>query len=71
MQIALKYLKNTEVNIDNVLIMVEDFNIRNCSWDPNFCYYSSYKNTLIDIVDSLYLELSEPTIFILTKYLDN
>jgi len=25
---ALKYLKNTEVNIDNVLIMTGDFNIR-------------------------------------------
>ena len=25
---ALKYLKNTEVNIDNILIMTSDFNIR-------------------------------------------
>jgi len=25
---ALKYLKNTEVNIDNILVMTGDFNIR-------------------------------------------
>ena len=30
-QSALKYLKNTEVNINNVLIMTGDFNIRDCS----------------------------------------
>ena len=29
-QSALKYLKDTEVNIDNVLIMTGDFNIRDC-----------------------------------------
>ena len=28
-QLALKYLENTEVNINNVLIMTGDFNIRN------------------------------------------
>ena len=27
-QIALKYLKNTETNISNVIIMIGDFNIR-------------------------------------------
>ena len=26
--LALKYLKDTEVNINNVLVMIEDFNIR-------------------------------------------
>jgi len=30
-QIALKYLKNTEVNIYNVLVMTSDFNIRDSS----------------------------------------
>jgi len=29
-QSALKYLKDTKVNIDNVLIMTRDFNIRDC-----------------------------------------
>ena len=31
----LKYLKDTEVNINNILIMTEDFNIRDCLWDPS------------------------------------
>ena len=30
-QLALKYLKDTEVNINNVLIITDDFNIRNSS----------------------------------------
>ena len=25
---ALKYLKNTEVNIDNIIVMIRNFNIR-------------------------------------------
>ena len=52
LQTALKYLKNTEVNIDNVLVMTEDFNIWDCRWDPDFHYHSSHRNTLIEIVDS-------------------
>ena len=28
-QSTLKYLKNTEVNLNNIIIMTEDFNIRN------------------------------------------
>ena len=30
---ALKYLKDTEVNIDNVFLMTGDFNIRDSLWD--------------------------------------
>jgi len=71
LQIALKYLKNIEVNIDNILIMTDNFNIRNSSWDPNFLHYSIHRNTLIDVADSFLLELSEPTNCIPTRYLDN
>jgi len=31
---VLKYLKDIEVNIDNILIMTGDFNIRDSLWDP-------------------------------------
>ena len=31
-QYTLKYLKNTEVNINNVLIITGDFNIRDSLW---------------------------------------
>ena len=70
LQSALKYLKNTEVNIDNVLIMTGDFNIRNYSWDCNFHYHSIHKDILINIVNFFLLDLSKPTNCISTKYLD-
>ena len=44
-QSALKYLKDTKVNIDNILIMIKDFNIRDSFWNPSYPYHSSYKNT--------------------------
>ena len=37
---ALKYLKDIEVNIDNVLIMTGNFNIRDSLWDPSFPHHS-------------------------------
>ena len=58
---ALKYLKDTEVNINNVLIMTGDFNIRNNLWDPSFQFYSSSSDDLIMIVDSFDLALLSPT----------
>ena len=64
-QSALKYLKDTEVNINNVLIMTRDLNIRDSFWDLNFPYHSSHRNTLFDIADSFWLELSKPTKFFL------
>jgi len=37
---ALKYLKNIEVNLNNILIMTEDFDIRDNDWNPLYphCY---------------------------------
>ena len=70
-QMALKYLKDTEVNINNILIMTGDFNIRDSSWDPNSSHHSIHRDTLIDIADSFYLELSEPTNHVPTRYSDN
>ena len=58
---TLKYLKDTKVNINNILIITGNFNIRDSSWDLNFPYYSQYSSDLFDIADSLYLELSRPT----------
>jgi len=70
-QVVLKYLKNTEVNINKILIMTGDFNIRDDSWDPNFLYHSIHRNTLMDVANSLYLELSWPTNQVPTKYSDD
>ena len=68
---ALKYLKDTEVNISNIFIITGDFNIRDSSWDPNFSYHSIHSDTLMDIAESLYLELSRPTNQFPIRYLDN
>ena len=58
---ALKYLKNIEINIDNILIMTRDFNIRDSLWDLSFPHYSSISDNLMIIVDSFNLTLSTPT----------
>ena len=58
---ALKYLKDTEANINNVLIMTSDFNIRDSFWDPSFPHHSSISDDLLMIADSFNLTLSSPT----------
>ena len=58
---ALKYLKDTEVNINNVLLIIGDFNIRDSLWDPSFLFHASISDDLIMIADSLDLALSSLT----------
>ena len=58
---ALKYFKDTEVNIDNILVMTGDFNIRDSLWDSSFPHHSSISNNLLIIADSFNLALSSPT----------
>jgi len=70
-QSALKYLKNTEVNLTNVLIMTGNFNIRNSIWDLYFLHHSSYSDTLFEITDSFQIELSKPIKFSPTRFTDN
>jgi len=68
---ALKYLKDAEVNISNLLIMTGNFNIRDSIWDLSFPHYSSFSDDLIIIADSFNLELSFPTNCVPTRYLDS
>ena len=70
-QLALKYLKDTKVNINNILIMTKDFNIRNSFWNPNFPYHSSHRDTFFDIADYFQLEISKPAEFFPTRYSNN
>ena len=56
-QSALKHLKDTEINLNNVIIMTGDFNIHDSNWDPSYPYYSIHTDTLHEISDSLSLEL--------------
>ena len=68
---ALKYLKNTEANIHNVLIMTGDFNIRDSNWNQNYPFHSVYNDLLLDIANAFNLSLSHPTHFFSTRYVDN
>ena len=68
---ALKYLKDTEIYIQNLLIMTGDFNIHDSLWDPLFPHHSSISDNLLIIVDLFNLELSMPTNQVLTRYPDN
>ena len=67
---TLKYLKNIEVNIDNVLIMTRDFNIRDSLWDSSFPHHSSISNDLMIIADSFNLTLLTPTNSSPTRFSD-
>ena len=71
LQLALKYFKDTEININNVLIMINNFNIRGCSWNSDFRFHSLHKDTFINIADTFHLELSILTNHVPTRYLDN
>jgi len=56
-QFILKYLRDTEINLNNILIITGDFNIRDHDWNPSYLHYSIHEDTLREIVDSLNLEL--------------
>jgi len=70
-QSALKYLKNTEANIHNILVITSDFNIRDNLWDPFYPYHLSHSGYLFEIVDFFNLGLSIPTNWVHTRYFDN
>ena len=68
---TLKYLKDTEVNISNLLIMTGNFNIRDNIWDPAFPYHSAFSDDIMIVADSFNLELSFPTHCVPTRYSDS
>ena len=70
-QITLKYLKNIEAAINNVLIMIGNFNICDSLWDPNYLFHLSHSNLLFDITDFLNLGLLHSINLISTRYSNN
>ena len=70
-QTALKYLKNTEANINNMLIITGDFNIRDSLWNSLFPNHSVHSNLLVEIADSLQLSISSPTSQVSIRYANN
>ena len=67
---ALKYLKDTEANVSNMLIMTGDFNIRDSLWNPSFPHHSSISDDFIIIANSFNLDLSTPINSMPTRYSD-
>ena len=67
---ALKYLKDTEINIENVLFMTGNFNIRDSLWNSAFPFHSLVSDDLIIIADSFNLSLSTLTNPCSTRYSD-
>ena len=67
---VLKYLKDIEVNIDNVLIMTGNFNIRDSLWDTSFSHHFTISNDLMIVADLFNLVLSTPTNSCPTRYSD-
>ena len=59
-QSALKYLKNTKVNLNDVLIMTGDFNIRDNDWDLSCSHYFTHADTLREVAETFNLELLMP-----------
>ena len=68
---ALKYLKITEANINNILVITGNFNIRDNLCNYNFPHHFIHSDLLFDIADLLYLGLSEPTNHVSAIYYDN
>ena len=68
---AIKYLKDMEFNLRNLLIMIGNFNIHDSLWDPSYNFHSLINNDLFMIADSFDLNLSVPIDQIPTRYSDN
>ena len=61
-QIALKYLKNSEANLCNILVMARNFNIRDYDWDPSYSFHLVHSDSLFNIANSFDLELLVSTL---------
>jgi len=68
---AIKYLKGTDFQLRNLIIMTGDFNICDSLWDPSYNFHSSISDDLFAIADSFNLFLSFPMDQIPTRYSDN
>ena len=68
---ALKYLKDIEVFLNDILIMIGDFNIRDSDWDSFFLHHLVHTDTLLEIADFFDLKQSISVNQVSTKYVGN
>ena len=68
---VIKYLKDMEVYIRNLIIMTGNFNIYDSLWNPSYNFHSSISNNLFVIADSFNLFLSFPIERFPTRFSDN
>jgi len=57
-QSTLKYFKDIEVNIQNILIMTGNFNVRDNILDNLYFFHPIHSDTIFDITDSFNIFLS-------------
>jgi len=70
-QSILKYLQDIKINLNNVIIMTDDFNIRNNNWNLSYLHHSIYANTLMKLADFFGLGLSILVNQVSTQYANN
>jgi len=70
-QTALQVLLQSAINLDNTIIIIGDFNIRDSNWDCLTYHHSIHTNDLLTIADSLGLKLSPPLNLGPTRFIDN
>jgi len=67
----LKYFKDTEADLNNVIVITGNFNIRDSYWDPLFPHHLIHADHLLKIADLFNLERLLPINLVLTRYADN
>jgi len=72
-QSTLKYLKDTEVNLNDILIITGDFNIRDNEWYFLYSYHFNHTDSLkeIEIADSFNIKLLTPVNQVPMQYTNN
>ena len=70
-QNALQFLNWNIIDLNNTVVMLGDFNIRDNNWDPNYPHYSIHTEDLFTLAKSLGLDLSPPLNPGPTRFADN
>jgi len=70
-QSTLHFLNRNIIDLNNTVVMTDDFNIRDNDWDPNYPHHSVHTEDLLTLAESLGLDLSPPINPGPTRFADN